>query len=71
MEAFIRFHFLFVFLNERKKASFKDVSSTRWANNAIQFAVSKGYFKGYADGTFKPKFVAEEGMRSYVLKTNH
>lgn len=35
-------------------ASFKDVSSTHWTNNAIQSAVSKGYFEGYTDGTFKP-----------------
>lgn len=40
--------------NASADASFKDVSSTHWANNAIQSAVSKGYFKGYADGTFKP-----------------
>ena len=33
---------------------FKDVSSSHWANNAIQSAVNKGYFKGYSDGSFKP-----------------
>ncbi|NUU75754.1 S-layer homology domain-containing protein [Paenibacillus xylanilyticus] len=40
--------------NVSADSSFKDVSSTHWATNAIQSAVSKGYFKGYADGTFKP-----------------
>lgn len=35
-------------------ASFKDVPSSHWAKTAIDQAVSKGYFKGYADGTFKP-----------------
>lgn len=35
-------------------AKFKDVSSSHWANNAIQSAVTKGYFKGYSDGSFKP-----------------
>lgn len=34
--------------------TFKDVSSSHWAKVAIDEAVSKGYFKGYADGTFKP-----------------
>lgn len=34
--------------------TFKDVSSSHWAKAAIDEAVSKGYFKGYADGTFKP-----------------
>ncbi|WP_442956285.1 S-layer homology domain-containing protein [Paenibacillus sp. USHLN196] len=27
---------------------------SHWANNAIQSAVSRGYFKGYADGTYNP-----------------
>lgn len=35
-------------------AKFKDVSTSHWANNAIQSAVSKGFFKGYSDGSFKP-----------------
>jgi len=35
-------------------SSFKDVKSDHWAKNAIDSATSKGYFKGYADGTFKP-----------------
>ncbi|MFD1990709.1 S-layer homology domain-containing protein [Paenibacillus nicotianae] len=34
--------------------TFKDVTSSHWAKAAIDEAVSKGYFKGYADGTFKP-----------------
>lgn len=35
-------------------ASFKDVPASHWAKTAIEQAVAKGYFKGYADGTFKP-----------------
>nr|WP_245252295.1 S-layer homology domain-containing protein [Paenibacillus sediminis] len=35
-------------------SNFKDVPSTYWAKEAIDSAVTKGYFKGYADGTFKP-----------------
>lgn len=34
--------------------NFKDVPSSHWASAAIQSAVSKGYFIGYKDGTFKP-----------------
>lgn len=34
--------------------SFRDLKSSHWAYNAIQNAVSKGYFKGYSDGTFRP-----------------
>ncbi|WMT42555.1 S-layer homology domain-containing protein [Paenibacillus sp. D2_2] len=33
---------------------FKDVKADHWAKSAIESAASKGYFKGYADGTFKP-----------------
>lgn len=35
-------------------AGFKDVQSNHWAKKAIETAVDKGFFKGYADGTFKP-----------------
>lgn len=35
-------------------STFKDVKNDHWAKNAIDSAVAKGYFKGYADGTFKP-----------------
>lgn len=34
--------------------SFKDIKTSHWAKAAIDAAVQKGYFKGYADGTFKP-----------------
>lgn len=34
--------------------TFKDVKYDHWAKKAIDSAVAKGYFKGYADGTFKP-----------------
>lgn len=34
--------------------SFKDVPSNHWAKTSIDSAVSKGYFKGYSNGTFKP-----------------
>lgn len=33
---------------------FPDVKEGHWAKAAIESAVAKGYFKGYADGTFKP-----------------
>ena len=33
---------------------FMDVKADHWAKSAIESAASKGYFKGYADGTFKP-----------------
>ena len=33
---------------------FKDVKADHWAQKAIESAASKGYFKGYSDGTFKP-----------------
>lgn len=35
-------------------STFKDVKNDHWAKNAIDSAVAKGYFKGYADGTFRP-----------------
>lgn len=35
-------------------AAFKDVPASHWAKTAIEQAVANGYFKGYADGTFKP-----------------
>ncbi|WP_293197251.1 S-layer homology domain-containing protein [Paenibacillus sp.] len=34
--------------------TFKDVPASHWASSAIHSAVEQGYFKGYADGTFKP-----------------
>lgn len=36
-------------------SKFRDVPSTHWANQSISTAVEKGYFKGYSDGTFRPK----------------
>ncbi|MFD1138828.1 S-layer homology domain-containing protein [Paenibacillus urinalis] len=36
-------------------SKFRDVPSTHWANQSIYSAVEKGYFKGYSDGTFRPK----------------
>ncbi|MEK5057587.1 hypothetical protein BK126_11315 [Paenibacillus sp. FSL H7-0326] len=36
-------------------SKFRDVPSTHWANQSITTAVEKGYFKGYSDGTFRPK----------------
>ncbi|CAI6084818.1 hypothetical protein PAECIP112173_04410 [Paenibacillus sp. JJ-100] len=35
-------------------STFKDVPASHWASSAIHSAVEQGYFKGYADGTFKP-----------------
>ncbi|QCT04118.1 hypothetical protein E6C60_3407 [Paenibacillus algicola] len=37
------------------KASFNDVPASHWAKASIESAVAKGYFKGYADGTFRPQ----------------
>ncbi|MBO2943829.1 S-layer homology domain-containing protein [Paenibacillus sp. F411] len=37
------------------KASFNDVPASYWAKASIEGAVAKGYFKGYADGTFRPQ----------------
>lgn len=34
---------------------FKDVPNNHWAKQSIYSAVEKGYFKGYSDGTFRPK----------------
>lgn len=34
---------------------FKDVPENHWAKQSIYSAVEKGYFKGYSDGTFRPK----------------
>ncbi|CAM4467640.1 S-layer-like y domain-containing protein [Paenibacillus xylanexedens] len=34
--------------------TFKDVQANHWAKSAIESAVSKGYFKGYGNGLFKP-----------------
>lgn len=36
-------------------SKFRDVPSTHWANQSIYSAVEKGYFKGYSNGTFRPK----------------
>ncbi|MFI2857904.1 S-layer homology domain-containing protein [Paenibacillus sp. JSM ZJ436] len=40
---------------EAAKASFNDVPASHWAKASIEGAVAKGYFKGYADGTFRPQ----------------
>ncbi|MDM5281008.1 S-layer homology domain-containing protein [Paenibacillus silvae] len=34
--------------------TFKDVQANHWAKSAIESAVTKGYFKGYGNGLFKP-----------------
>lgn len=34
--------------------SFPDVSEEDWYNDAVNYAVEKGFFKGYEDGTFGP-----------------
>lgn len=34
-------------------STFKDVPANHWAKNSIDYAVSKGYFKGY-NGSFRP-----------------
>ncbi|MFD3258633.1 S-layer homology domain-containing protein [Paenibacillus lentus] len=47
-------HASFVAETQAAGTDFKDVQSNHWAKKAIETAVDKGYFKGYADGTFKP-----------------
>ncbi|MFI2857905.1 S-layer homology domain-containing protein [Paenibacillus sp. JSM ZJ436] len=42
-------------LVEAAKASFNDVPANHWAKASIEGALAKGYFKGYADGTFRPQ----------------
>ncbi|WP_145336062.1 S-layer homology domain-containing protein [Paenibacillus xylanexedens] len=52
-------------------SSFKDVPASHWASSAIHSAVEKGYFKGYADGTFKPGSpVTKAEMASILARLN-
>ncbi|MCP1136598.1 S-layer homology domain-containing protein [Paenibacillus polysaccharolyticus] len=52
-------------------SSFKDVPASHWASSAIYSAVEKGYFKGYADGTFKPGSpVTKAEMASILARLN-
>ncbi|MCM3135950.1 S-layer homology domain-containing protein [Paenibacillus polysaccharolyticus] len=52
-------------------SSFKDVPASHWASSAIYSAVEKGYFKGYADGTFKPGLpVTKAEMASILARLN-
>ncbi|OPG99467.1 hypothetical protein B2I21_04465 [Chryseobacterium mucoviscidosis] len=46
---------------------FKDVPSTHWAAAAINSAVEQGYFKGYADGTFKPSSPVTKAEMASIL----
>ncbi|MEO2255771.1 S-layer homology domain-containing protein [Paenibacillus amylolyticus] len=46
---------------------FKDVPSTHWASSAINSAVERGYFKGYADGTFKPSSPVTKAEMASIL----
>ncbi|QOS82176.1 S-layer homology domain-containing protein [Paenibacillus sp. JNUCC31] len=46
---------------------FKDVPSTHWAAEAINSAVEQGYFKGYADGTFKPSSPVTKAEMASIL----
>lgn len=46
---------------------FKDVPSTHWAAAAISSAVEQGYFKGYADGTFKPSSPVTKAEMASIL----
>lgn len=47
--------------------TFKDVPSTHWASSAINSAVEQGYFKGYADGTFKPSSPVTKAEMASIL----
>ncbi|WP_145414777.1 S-layer homology domain-containing protein [Paenibacillus xylanexedens] len=52
-------------------SSFKDVPASHWASSAIHSAVEKGYFKGYADRTFKPGSpVTKAEMASILARLN-
>ncbi|WP_405171293.1 S-layer homology domain-containing protein [Paenibacillus sp. FSL H8-0280] len=46
---------------------FKDVPATHWASAAINSAVEQGYFKGYADGTFKPSSPVTKAEMASIL----
>ncbi|WP_340400150.1 S-layer homology domain-containing protein [Paenibacillus sp. FSL H8-0079] len=46
---------------------FKDVPATHWASSAINKAVEQGYFKGYADGTFKPSSPVTKAEMASIL----
>ncbi|KHF34785.1 Cellulosome-anchoring protein precursor [Paenibacillus sp. P1XP2] len=48
-------------------ATFKDIRKGHWATNHIQVAVSQGYFKGYADNTFRPDAPVTRGELASVL----
>ncbi|WP_310144140.1 S-layer homology domain-containing protein [Paenibacillus amylolyticus] len=52
----VSFFFIFGFsgVTLADTTHFTDVAQSHWASNAINQAVTKGYFKGYADETFKP-----------------
>ncbi|WP_340388391.1 S-layer homology domain-containing protein [Paenibacillus sp. FSL E2-0151] len=47
--------------------TFKDVPATHWASAAINSAVEQGYFKGYADGTFKPSSPVTKAEMASIL----
>ncbi|WP_339239102.1 S-layer homology domain-containing protein [Paenibacillus sp. FSL R5-0517] len=47
--------------------TFKDVPATHWASSAINSAVEQGYFKGYADGTFKPSSPVTKAEMASIL----
>lgn len=39
---------------QREPVSFSDVPSEHWANQAIQWGYTRGFFSGFPDGTFQP-----------------
>ena len=47
--------------------SFGDVNATYWANNALAWAVEKGYLTGYADDTLRPEAYITRGEMSVLL----
>ncbi|WP_435923778.1 S-layer homology domain-containing protein [Paenibacillus sp. DYY-L-2] len=50
-------------------ASFKDVPSTHWANDSINWAVNQGIANGFQDGTFHPEdYVTEEAFVSMFVR---
>lgn len=49
------------------QSSFADVSSSHWANEAIHYAVDKGYFSGTGTDTFSPDGTMTRAMLWTVL----
>ncbi|MFU1794062.1 S-layer homology domain-containing protein [Paenibacillus azoreducens] len=49
------------------ESSFKDVPTSHWAKNAIDYAVSKGYLKGEGNGNFRPNAAVTRAEFAAIL----